>query len=608
MARGELDLVEPAEGAPILPVLIHGEAAFAGQGVVAETLALSQLPGYETGGTVHVIVNNQVGFTTAPEHGRSSIYPSDVAKTVQAPIFHVNGDDPEACVRAARLAFEFRREFGKDVVIDMWCYRRWGHNEADEPSFTQPLMYRQIDEQRSVRKRYTERLVNGGALSVEEAEQALQEFSDRLAQAFEESKQEPAGPPLVPREPEPATAGPDRTGVPRERLDEVLDALTRVPEGFHIHPKLEEWLERRRSSLDDDRVDWSTGEALALGTLLLDGVAVRLTGQDTRRGTFSQRHGVLVDQETGREHLPFQHLSDRQAKAFVYDSPLSELAAVGFEYGYSVARPDALVMWEGQFGDFVNGAQVIVDQYLVAAEEKWGQRSGLVLLLPHGYEGQGPEHSSARLERFLELAAGDNIEVTVPSTPAQLFHLLRRQAVRGVEKPLVVLTPKSLLRAPSAVSRAQDLTGGRFEPVLQDPSPPERASRVILCQGKLFYELADVRENEKRDVALVRLERCSPFPTDELRRELDRFGDAEVVWVQEEPENMGAARFFVRNVREHLGVDARVIARPESGSPATGSLSVHRREQEQLVARALSSPSPVSRGEPPAPPAERAAS
>ncbi len=585
MVRAKRDLAEQDGGPPVLPMLIHGEAAFAGQGVVSETLALSQLAGYRTGGTVHVVVNNQLGFTTAPEHGRSSTYASDVAKAVQAPILHVNGDDPEACVRAARLAFAFRRAFGKDVVIDMSCYRRWGHNEADEPSFTQPLMYRRIAELPSVRTRYTERLVKRGELSAEEADRAVEEFSDRLKRALDEVTSEDVVPTVERRDPAPATPGPVETGVARERLDAVLEALTSVPDGFRVHPKLEKWLERRRSSLDEDRVDWSTAEALAFGILVGDGVTVRLTGQDTRRGTFSQRHAVLVDQETGREYFPFQHAAGEHGTAFVYDSPLSELAAVGFEYGYSVARPDALVLWEGQFGDFINGAQVIVDQYIAAAEDKWQQSSGLVLLLPHGYEGQGPEHSSARLERFLELAAEDNVEVTVPSTPAQYFHLLRREAVRDTKKPLVVLTPKSLLRAPRAVSRAEDLTSGGFAPVL--PAAARKASRMILCQGKLFYELSDRLATKDRDVALVRLERCYPFPEDELRRELDRLGATEIVWAQEEPENMGAARFVVRNLRERLGVDAGVVARPESASPATGSMTLHKREQAELVDRAL---------------------
>jgi multifunctional 2-oxoglutarate metabolism enzyme len=585
IARAKDDL-RRGDDVPVLPILIHGEAAFAGQGVVAETLHLSQLPGYHTGGTVHLIINNQLGFTTTPRHGRSSVHASDLARTVQAPIVHVNGDDPEACVRAARLAFEFRMRFAKDVVVDMWCYRRWGHNEADEPAFTQPLMYRRIGELRSVRKRYTERLVGRGDLSLEEAEAALRDFSDHLQQAFEETEDERADdtvPAVERRSPEPAQTEPEGTGVDRERLEEIARALSAVPEGFRPHPKLARWLEERSDRLAQDRVDWALAEALALGSLLLDGVTIRLTGQDTRRGTFSQRHAVLVDQETGEEHFPFRHLADRQGEAFIYDSLLSEFAVLGFEYGYSVGNPEALVLWEAQFGDFMNGAQVIVDQYIAAAEDKWTQPSGLVLLLPHGYEGQGPEHSSARLERFLQLAAEDNIEVVLPSTAAQYFHLLRRQARREIRKPLVVLTPKSFLRAEEAASRTDELTSGTFRAVLADPSPPDAPSRTVLCHGKLFHELAAQRAD--RDAELVRLERCYPFPTESLRAVLD--GRAEVVWAQEEPENMGAARFVLRNLRDHLGVDARLIARPESASPATGSLTLHKHEQAELLDRIL---------------------
>jgi 2-oxoglutarate decarboxylase len=589
MARAKQDLLDSSDGAPVLPMLVHGEAAFAGQGVVAETLNLSQLPGYQTGGTIHMIINNQVGFTTSREHGRSSVYASDVAKMVQAPILHVNGDDPEACVRAARLAFAFRQDFRKDVIIDMWCYRRWGHNETDEPSFTQPLMYRRIGELRSVRKRYMEGLVNKGELPLEEAEQALQAFSDRLRQAYDETReQRPDVPRIERRRPEPVSPTALETGVPRERLAEVTECLTRVPEGFGIHPKLERWLDQRRTALDRDEIDWAFAEALALGSLLLDGITVRLTGQDSRRGTFSQRHAVLVDQQTGREHLAFQTLAERQGEAFIYDSLLSEFAALGFEYGYSVANPDALVLWEAQFGDFVNGAQVIIDQYVVAAEDRWAQTSGLVLLLPHGYEGQGPEHSSARLERFLDLGAEDNIEAVVPSTAAQYFHVLRRQALRDIRKPTVVLTPKSLLRLAGAASLTSELNSGHFRPVLPDRSPPQSASRVLLCQGKLRYELADRRaKGGHDDVAVLSLEQCYPFPADALREELGRYPGAEVIWAQEEPENMGAGRFVLRNLDRHLGIQARSVSRPESPSPATGSLTLHRNEQSELIDRAF---------------------
>ncbi|HXJ63116.1 MAG TPA: thiamine pyrophosphate-dependent enzyme, partial [Actinomycetota bacterium] len=527
---------------------------------------------------------------TGSTYARSSEYASDVARMVQAPIFHVNGDDPEACVRVARLAFAFREQFHKDAVIDMWCYRRWGHNEGDEPSFTQPLMYDAIAGRRSVRKRYMERLVNGGDLSVEEAERALEEFRERMQQAFDETKdagsEKPAEVSRTPPEPAPVRPAVD-TAVDRSTLDEIVDALVTVPERFTVHPKLEKWLAGRRTALDEDAVDWSLGEALAFGSLLLGGTTVRLAGQDTRRGTFSQRHSVLVDRHTGAEFTPLEGLGEFR----VYDSLLSEFAAVGFEYGYSVANPDALVLWEAQFGDFANGAQVIADQFMSAAEDKWSQTSGLVLLLPHGYEGQGPEHSSARLERWLQLAADDNIQVAVPSTPAQYFHLLRRQALRDLRKPLVVMTPKSLLRLPAARSAAADLTEGSFHEVLPDPDHPHPSvvSRVILCGGKVFYDVAKRRaDTGVRGAALVRIEQHYPFPADQLRETLEHFADArEVFWVQEEPENMGAWHDVRRVVRDRLGVDLTGVTRDESASPATGSLTIHQHEQAALLDRAF---------------------
>ncbi len=584
MVRAKQDLQERG-GDSVLPVLIHGDAAFAGQGVVAETLNLSQLRGYRTGGTVHVIVNNQLGFTTGSEYGRSSVYASDVAKMVQAPIFHVNGDDPEACVRVARLAFELRQAFHKDVVIDMWCYRRWGHQEVDDPSFTQPLMYRAIQDRRSVRKLYMESLVNRGDITVEDAERALEQFRDRLQQAFDETrnggKMKPAS--VERRSPAPAPVRPAvHTAVERGPLDEVVRVLTTVPEGFHLHPKLRKGLDDRGKELDRDAVDWALGEALAFGTLVRDGVMVRLSGQDTRRGTFSQRHSVLVDQETGAEFTPLAELGSFH----VYDSLLSEFAALGFEYGYSVANRDALVLWEAQFGDFANGGQVVTDQFIVAAEDKWQQTSGLVLLLPHGYEGQGPEHSSARIERFLQLAAEDNIQVVVPSTPAQLFHLLRRQALRDLRKPLIVFTPKSLLRLPASRSAAADFTEGAFLEVVPDPQHPHPSvvSRVILCAGKVYYDLGKRRaDRDVRGVSLVRVEQLYPFPADRLREELKGFEGAEVWWVQEEPENMGAWYFLRRVCRDRLGLDLRGVTREESASPATGSLAVHQAEQAALL-------------------------
>ncbi len=586
MVRAKQDLLDRPEEAQVLPLLIHGDAAFAGQGVVAETLAMSALHGYGVGGTVHVIVNNQLGFTTGSDYGRSSTYASDVARMVQAPIWHVNGDDPEACVRAARLAFAFRQRFHKDVVIDMWCYRRWGHNEGDDPSYTQPLMYRKIKELRPIRKRYVETLVNRGDISVEKAEQALQEFKERLDRAFDEiPREEKERTPAVERE-KPAPAPPPQidTAVDRATLDRIVEGITTMPEGFHLNPKLEKGLDQRRKALDEDAVGWSLAEALAWGSLLLEGRTVRLSGQDSRRGTFSQRHSVLVDQETGQEYVPLEALArdaGNGARFFTLDSLLSEFAVLGFEYGYSVGSPDALVLWEAQFGDFINEAQVVVDLFVAAGEDKWGQTNGLVLLLLHGFEGQGPEHSTARLERFLQLAAEDNMQVVVPSTPAQYFHVLRRQALRERKKPLVLFTPKSLLRMKETFSGASALTDGRFEPVLPDPSPPAEARRVVLCQGKFFWDLAKARKDEP--VALVRVEEVFPFPKEELRRELDRYPGAEVIWAQEEPANMGSWHLMERMGRGELGLELKVIAREESASPATGSMTIHQQEQQELI-------------------------
>ena len=585
IVRAKQDLLDRGLEYPVLPLLIHGDAAFSGQGVVAETLNLSQLKGYRTGGTVHIIVNNQLGFTTGWTEARSSTYASDVARMIQAPIFHVNGDDPEACVRVARIAQDFRQAFHKDVVIDMWCYRRWGHNETDDPALTQPLMYARIENRRSVRKLYTEALVNRGDISLEDAEKTLQEFHDELQRAFDETKQPSQTPAIEWKRPVAiGTSVPAATGVPPEVLRSVARAITTVPEGFHVHKRLSKWLAARPESLDKDEVDWSFGEALAFGTLLLEGKTIRLTGEDTRRGTFSQRHAALVDQETGEEYVPLQHLDGARAKFLAYDSFLSEFAAVGFEYGYTLGDPAALVLWEAQFGDFVNGAQVIIDQFMAAAEDKWGQTSRLVLLLPHGYEGQGPEHSSARLERFLELAAEDNMQVMVPSTPAQYFHALRRQAFMDVRKPMVVMTPKSLLRNPAARSPAADFENGRFREVITDENAPD-ATRVIFCQGKIYYELAERRaEASIPGVAIVRVEQLYPFPADQLREVLDSFPNAdELYWVQEEPENMGPWRFVQLNAQRRLGIALRSVAREESASPATGSLRIHQREQAALL-------------------------
>jgi multifunctional 2-oxoglutarate metabolism enzyme len=599
MTRAKQDLLQDAgEENPwnrILPVLLHGDAAFAGQGVVAETFNMSAVRGYRTGGTVHIVVNNLIGFTTSPHAGRSAFYATDIAKMVQAPIVHVNGDDPEACWRVLKLAFDYRQEFHRDVVIDLVCYRRYGHNEADEPAFTQPLMYAKIDERRSVRKIYTEKLLNRGEISVEEAEQSFEKFRERLQQAFKETQQSVSESKESRAAAPPKPAGvlpPVETGVERARLDHIHRALTALPDGFQPHPKLAKQIEKRRDLLERDAIDWAGAEALAFGSLLLEGFTVRLSGQDSRRGTFSQRHSVLVDHRTGEEYFPLNHLGPDQGRHRTHDSILSEFAVMGFEYGYSVANGDALVAWEAQFGDFVNGAQIVVDQFIVAGEDKWNQESGLVLLLPHGYEGQGPEHSSARLERFLTLAAEDSIQVAEPSTPANYFHLLRRQMMRTTRKPLVVLTPKWLLRLPDARSKTEELVSGHFRETMDDPriKDPENVERILLCTGKIAYQLLGEREKRDAPAAICTVEQLYPFPKEQLFEIFDRYPNAtEVRWVQEEPENMGAWFFVSHRLRDglHQRLKLDKTARPESASPATGSSTVHEQEQEELLARAF---------------------
>jgi 2-oxoglutarate dehydrogenase E1 component len=590
MVRAKQDRADDHAHEKVLSVLIHGDAAFAGQGVVAETLNLSELPGYDVGGTVHIVVNNQVGFTTKPGLARSTVYATDIAKAVQAPIFHVNGDDPEAAVRVIRLAFAFRQEFKKDVVVDMVCYRRYGHNEGDEPGFTQPRMYEVIGRRRSVRKLYTETLVNRGDMTLEQCEMALEDFRSRLEDAFAETQaQEPAPVAWFEHEDAPAQPSVD-TGVSRERLDTIVEALTTFPPDFTVHPKLERILKNRRTEFDANKVDWALAESLAFGSLLQEGAPVRVAGQDTRRGTFSQRHATLFDHDNEREYTPLEHVPDATAPFMIYDSVLSEFAALGFEYGYSVADRDALVAWEAQFGDFMNGAQTIIDQFVVAAEDKWGQHSGLALLLPHGFEGQGPEHSSARLERFLELSAEDNIRVVYPTTASQYFHALRRQVHDPVRKPLVVLTPKRYLRVAASQSSVDELTHGGFRLVIGDPTDPDptQVRRLILCSGKFAHELLAKRDELSAPVAIVRIEQLYPWPEREIAEQLRRYPDAEVVWVQEEPGNMGA-RYFARRRVEELtpGRTVAVVARAASPSPATGSSTVHDAEQQKLLEEAL---------------------
>ncbi|HEX6257770.1 MAG TPA: multifunctional oxoglutarate decarboxylase/oxoglutarate dehydrogenase thiamine pyrophosphate-binding subunit/dihydrolipoyllysine-residue succinyltransferase subunit [Euzebyales bacterium] len=590
MARAKLDVLGHHDQYPVLPVLVHGDAAFAGQGVVFETMSMSQLRGYRVGGTVHIIVNNQLGFTTAPHQSRSSQYATDVAKTVQAPIFHVNGDDPEACVRVIRLAFEFRQAFGKDVVVDMVCYRRHGHNESDEPSYTQPIMYEAIENRRSVRKLYTEELVTRGDLTLDEAEEALEDFRAQLDTALEETRESAPHAPEVSLEVDVDGVLPHvDTGVDRERLDHIARTITSWPDDFSAHPKLGRQLEKRRDLLDRDAVDWAMAEALAFGSLLMEGTPVRMTGQDSRRGTFSQRHAVLIDHETAAEYVPLAHLSDDQATLKIYDSPLNEFAALGFEYGYSVTRNDTLVIWEAQFGDFVNGAQVIIDQFITAARDKWGQTSGLVMFLPHGYEGQGPEHSSAHIERFLQAAAEDNIQIAQPSTAAQLFHLLRRQMHRDVRRPLIVFTPKGMLRARPATSPAKDFLEGSFAEVLDDADAPEDVGRVVLCSGKLAHQLRAERTSREAPAAVVRVEQLYPWPAGQLAEILDRYDAREVVWVQDEPENMGPWPFVQARLHELVsdaGGAARVLThrtRAESASPAAGGSQIHKQEEQLLL-------------------------
>jgi 2-oxoglutarate dehydrogenase E1 component len=607
--RAKQDRVSDAAGDRSLGILIHGDAAFAGEGIVQETLNLSELAAYRTGGTLHVVVNNQIGFTTEPEQGRSSAYATDVAKLLQVPIFHVNGEDPEAVAQAVTLALDFRRTFRRDVVLDMYAYRRRGHNETDEPSFTQPLLYAEIRRRPTVREGYLKRLLALGEVTAEQAAEIERRRRGELEREFELARggTTPPAEDCAPARPGgladlwsrhrggPEAEAPEvDTGVDRRRLAGLLEATTRVPDGFRVHEKLLRVFETRRAMARGEQpLDWAAGEALALATLATDGHRVRLTGQDSERGTFSHRHANLHDVATGATWLPLAHLDPAQAPVEIRNSPLSEAGCMGFEYGYSLSAPDALVVWEAQFGDFANAAQVIIDQFLAASEVKWGMLSGLTLLLPHGFEGMGPEHSSARLERFLMLAAGDNLQVAQPSTPAQLFHLLRRQVVRRWRKPLVVLTPKSMLRHPLAVSPLAELETGTFRRVLPDVAVPgPRARRVLLTAGKLYYDLVQQRAAQGRqaDVALVRLEQFYPLSEAALAAALEGVGDdVPVRWVQEEPGNMGAWSYLRRRFGDRLlgRWDWRAVHRGESPSPATGSAASHKLEQRRLLERAL---------------------
>ncbi|MEU4568089.1 multifunctional oxoglutarate decarboxylase/oxoglutarate dehydrogenase thiamine pyrophosphate-binding subunit/dihydrolipoyllysine-residue succinyltransferase subunit [Micromonospora sp. NPDC023956] len=599
IVRAKQDRIDlKLEGYTVLPLAVHGDAAFAGQGVVAETLNLSQLRGYRTGGTVHVVVNNQVGFTTAPEYSRSSLYSTDVARMIQAPIFHVNGDDPEAVVRVARLAFEYRQAFNKDVVIDLVCYRRRGHNEGDDPSMSNPQMYKIIDSKRSVRKLYTEELIGRGDITVEDAEELLRDYQAQLERVFKATRDAASAPKQLARprredEPEPQV----ETATDAAVVKAVGDAHVNLPEGFTPHKRIQQLLDRRAKMSVEGGIDWGFGEIIAFGTLLHDGVTVRLAGQDSRRGTFVQRHAAVVDAKTGDDYLPLKSLTadGERSRFFVHDSLLSEYAAMGFEYGYSVENINALVCWEAQFGDFVNGAQSVIDEFISSGEVKWGQRSAVTLLLPHGHEGQGPDHTSGRPERFLQMCAEDNMRVAIPTTPANYFHLLRRQALSPKRKPLVVFTPKSLLRHKLCISQVEEFTSGTFQPVLRDGAAPapEQVKRVLLCSGKVYYDLFQARaERGVTDTAIIRIEQLYPLPVEEIRAALAAYPNAEdFAWVQEEPANQGAWSFVALNLLEHLDdVRLRRISRPAAAAPAVGSAKMHDVEQTALIEAALPRP------------------
>ena len=593
IVRAKQDRLNTKGSYTVLPILLHGDASFAGQGVNAEVLQLSQLPGYRTGGTIHIVVNNQVGFTTSPHSSRTSRYSTDVAKLIEAPVFHVNGDDPEACVRVARLAFEYRQEFNKDVVIDMVCYRRRGHNEGDEPSFTQPLMYKLIDAKRTTRTLYTDALVGRGDITPAEAEEIARDYQTQLEEVFASvaNYEEHSDPNFV------VPAVPNAEDVPtfisEQLIREIAATQVAIPEGFNVHPKLLPQLQRRAESINDGTIDWSTGEMLAFGSLLKEGRPVRLAGQDSRRGTFSNRHAVIIDKENGNEWTPLRSLISDANQFFVVDSLLSEYAAMGFEYGYSVVREEALVLWEGQFGDFANGAQTVVDEFISSALQKWGERSSVVLLLPHGYEGQGPDHSSARIERFLALCAEKNMTVAQPSTPASYFHLLRFHAANPKRRPMVVFTPKSMLRLKAAASSIGDFTSGTFLPVIGD-STVNNATRLIFCSGKIYHDLVAERNRlNDSSTAIVRVERLYPLPIAQMEVEAKKHPNANLLWVQDEPANQGAWPHVALSTTESIGgtgVDSRVlrrISRRASASPATGSHHLHEDEAKALMDEAF---------------------
>lgn len=604
IARARQDALDlDDKGFSVLPILIHGDAAFIGQGVVPEVLNLSQLAGYHTGGTVHVIINNQIGFTTTPNSGRSSNYTTDVAKGFQIPIFHVNGDDPEAVVRAAWLAYDYRQAFNKDVIIDMICYRRRGHNEGDDPSMTQPIMYSLVNSKRTTRQLYTEALIGRGELSMDQAEAVEANYHATLDNAFAQVKAAEAAAesgergvyegleiPAAQREDAGTMIG-WSSSTSAAILARIGDAHLQIPAGFTPHPKITQLYERRAKMMHEGDIDWGMAEIAAFGSLLLEGVPIRMSGEDVRRGTFVQRHAVSHDQTNGCEWTPLNNLTEDQAPIHIFDSPLSEYAVMAFEYGYSLERPDALVIWEAQFGDFANGAQTVIDEFVTSAEQKWNQHSSLVLMLPHGYEGQGPDHSSAHIERYLQLCAEDNMWVCQPSTPANHFHMLRTQAFNRPRRPLVAFTPKQLLRRKGVTSSVAEFTDGRFHPVIGEvDSSIDSAGvdRVLMCTGRVYYDLVDTRAKLKdRTTAIVRIEQLYPLPLDEVREVLAQYPNAEIVWVQDEPENMGAWVFLYMNLFRALGVDPKVVSRRASASPAVGISRYHSSQNGELMRRAF---------------------
>jgi 2-oxoglutarate dehydrogenase E1 component len=593
IVRAKQDRLNIKDAFSVLPILLHGDASFAGQGVNAEVLQLSQLRGYRTGGTIHIVINNQVGFTTSPHASRTSRYSTDMAKIISAPVFHVNGDDPEACVRVARIAFEYRQTFHKDVVIDMVCYRRRGHNEGDEPSFTQPMMYKLIDAKRSTRTLYTEALVGRGDITPQEAEEIATDYQNQLEAVFESvNNHEPEHDENF-KVPVAVAAEAVASAITEAEAREIAATQVAVPEGFSVHPKLLPQLQKRVEMLNDGTIDWSMGELLAFGSLLKAGHPIRVAGQDSRRGTFSNRHAVVIDKENGQEWTPLRSLITDENQFFVVDSLLSEYAAMGFEYGYSVIRPEALVMWEGQFGDFANGAQTIIDEFVSSALQKWGERSSVVLLLPHGYEGQGPDHSSARIERFLQLCAEQNMTVAQPSSPASYFHLLRWHMANPTRRPMVVFTPKSMLRLKAAASSLSDFTSGTFRPVIADDKV-QNATRVIFCSGKIYHDLVAERDRlGEHTTAIARVELLYPLPIDQMQEVAAAHPNANLLWVQDEPANQGPWSYIALRTSEAHGGHGfgsrtlRRISRRATASPATGNHHLHEEEAKALMYEAF---------------------